>query len=58
MLICDEGHRLKNAQGNRTIAALEELGATRRLLITGTPIQNQLDELFVWSNRLARCALI
>ncbi|SPQ96198.1 DNA repair and recombination protein RAD54B [Plasmodiophora brassicae] len=46
MLICDEGHRLKNAQGNRTIAALEELGATRRLLITGTPIQNQLDELY------------
>eukprot|EP00474_Spongospora_subterranea_P009815 CRZ10273.1 hypothetical protein [Spongospora subterranea] len=46
LLICDEGHRLKNSQGNQTIAALELIGAQRRLIITGTPIQNQLDELY------------
>jgi hypothetical protein len=34
LLVCDEGHRLKNARGNQTIAALEQIGATRKLLVT------------------------
>lgn len=44
--ICDEGHRLKSAAGNKTIDALEHLACPRRILLTGTPIQNALDEYF------------
>ena len=43
--VCDEGHRLKSAGGNKTIQALVALRATRRILLTGTPLQNNLDEV-------------
>ncbi|KAK9862149.1 hypothetical protein WJX84_011079 [Apatococcus fuscideae] len=46
LLICDEGHRLKAAQGNKTIDALLKLGCPRRIILTGTPVQNNLDEFF------------
>jgi DNA repair and recombination protein RAD54B len=46
VIICDEGHRLKNVGGTKTIAALSQCRAKKRLLLTGTPIQNDLDELF------------
>lgn len=46
VLICDEGHRLKNAYGNKTSLALGNSIATKRLVLTGTPIQNNLEELF------------
>src|SRR5690349_11467803 len=36
------GHRLKNAGGNKTISALVALGVQRRVLLTGTPVQNNL----------------
>ena len=45
--VCDEGHRLKSAGGNQTIKALVALRATRRILLTGTPLQNNLDEVRV-----------
>ena len=45
LLICDEGHRLKS-QGNKTIAALLALKCPRRIILTGTPIQNNLSEFF------------
>lgn len=41
----DEGHRLKNAR-SRLYSALAELNASCRLLLTGTPLQNNLAELF------------
>jgi ATP-dependent DNA helicase len=45
-LIVDEGHRLKN--NNCTlIRFLKKLNVSNRLLLTGTPLQNNLDEL--WS---------
>ena len=50
VLVCDEGHRLKNAEGTKTIQALEKCVATRRLVLTGTPIQNNLEELFAVVN--------
>jgi hypothetical protein len=46
LLIADEAHRLKSAAGNKTIAALESLATRRRVLLTGTPLQNNLGELF------------
>jgi DNA repair and recombination protein RAD54B len=46
LVVCDEGHRLKNSGGNKTIAALSALQTARRLILTGTPIQNDLSEFF------------
>eukprot|EP00922_Rhytidocystis_sp_ex-Travisia-forbesii_P025931 GHVS01038024.1.p1 GENE.GHVS01038024.1~~GHVS01038024.1.p1 ORF type:complete len:627 (-),score=84.32 GHVS01038024.1:448-2328(-) len=45
LVICDEAHRLKNDK-TRTATAIASLPATRRLLLSGTPIQNDLDEFF------------
>ncbi|KAJ1169832.1 hypothetical protein NDU88_001720 [Pleurodeles waltl] len=45
LVICDEGHRLKNSE-NQTYQALNCLNTTRRVLISGTPIQNDLLEYF------------
>ncbi|XP_069835455.1 DNA repair and recombination protein RAD54-like isoform X2 [Dendropsophus ebraccatus] len=45
MVICDEGHRLKNSE-NQTYQALNQLNTPRRVLISGTPIQNDLLEYF------------
>lgn len=45
-LIVDEGHRLKNSK-SLLIKVLKKLDVQNRLLITGTPLQNNLNEL--WS---------
>ncbi|PTB77141.1 hypothetical protein M440DRAFT_1437739 [Trichoderma longibrachiatum ATCC 18648] len=45
LLFCDEGHRLKNADSN-TFNALNDLNVSRRVILTGTPIQNDLTEYF------------
>ncbi|XP_040896373.1 DNA repair and recombination protein RAD54-like [Toxotes jaculatrix] len=45
LVICDEGHRLKNSD-NQTYQALNVMSAQRRVLISGTPIQNDLLEYF------------
>lgn len=45
ILVCDEGHRLKNINGKLRYA-LDSLGISRRLLLTGTPIQNNMEEFF------------
>lgn len=45
-LIVDEGHRIKNAQC-RLIKELRMYDSTHRVLLTGTPLQNNLSEL--WS---------
>ena len=44
LLVVDEGHRLKNTSGSQTLSALNALRCEARLLITGTPIQNNLSE--------------
>lgn len=49
-IVCDEGHRLKNAELTQTSLALVNCVAQRRLVLTGTPIQNDLDELFTVIN--------
>ncbi|KAL1744194.1 P-loop containing nucleoside triphosphate hydrolase protein [Schizophyllum fasciatum] len=45
LLLCDEGHRLKNSE-NQTYQALASLNVRRRVILTGTPIQNDLSEYF------------
>lgn len=58
IMICDEAHRLKNVTGTKTMTALRfsfieislnflsSCKATKRLVLTGTPIQNRLSELY------------
>ncbi|XP_067392591.1 DNA repair and recombination protein RAD54B-like isoform X2 [Emydura macquarii macquarii] len=45
LLICDEGHRLKKTS-IKTTAALISLPCERRIILTGTPIQNDLQEFY------------
>ncbi|KAL7059448.1 hypothetical protein AAHC03_013676 [Spirometra sp. Aus1] len=45
LVMCDEGHRLKNSD-NQTYQALVQLNCQRRVLLSGTPIQNDLLEYF------------
>lgn len=46
LMVCDEGHRLKSACGNKTIEALRKLPCRRRVILSGTPVQNDLEEFF------------
>ncbi|KAK2746251.1 DNA-dependent ATPase protein rad54 [Onygenales sp. PD_40] len=45
LLLCDEGHRLKNGD-SQTFTALNSLNVDRRVILSGTPIQNDLSEYF------------
>lgn len=44
-MICDEGHRLKNDKV-KVFKALMDLKCRSRIIVTGTPIQNNLGELY------------
>ncbi|KAF7375992.1 hypothetical protein MSAN_00013800 [Mycena sanguinolenta] len=43
LIVCDEGHRLKSAN-NKTTTMFEALRTTRRIILSGTPVQNDLGE--------------
>eukprot|EP00066_Takifugu_rubripes_P014692 XP_011603958.1 PREDICTED: DNA repair and recombination protein RAD54B [Takifugu rubripes] len=45
LIICDEGHRLKNSS-IKTSSALNSLSCSRRVILTGTPVQNDLQEFY------------
>ncbi|KAF2083782.1 DNA repair protein, SNF2 family [Saccharata proteae CBS 121410] len=45
LLLCDEGHRLKNDE-SLTFTALTSLNVQKRVILSGTPIQNDLSEYF------------
>ncbi|CAI5719631.1 unnamed protein product [Peronospora destructor] len=45
LLICDEAHRLKNAN-SQINKALSSLACRKRVLLSGTPMQNDLEEFF------------
>lgn len=46
----DEGHRLKNTAGTKILSALTSLKCRARLLLSGTPIQNNLSEFYNVAN--------
>ncbi|KAI5070128.1 hypothetical protein GOP47_0014471 [Adiantum capillus-veneris] len=50
-IIIDEGHRIKNASCKLN-AELKNYQSTHRLLLTGTPLQNKLEELWALLNFL------
>ncbi|XP_014664891.1 PREDICTED: DNA repair and recombination protein RAD54B-like [Priapulus caudatus] len=45
LIVCDEGHRLKNA-AIKTTTLINSLDIRRRIVLTGTPVQNDLQEFF------------
>ena len=51
-MIIDEGHRLKNKDGKLTKVLANNYEAPRRLLLSGTPLQNSLPELWALLNFL------
>ncbi|GAA6005232.1 hypothetical protein JCM11491_002629 [Sporobolomyces phaffii] len=49
LMICDEGHRLKSSN-TKTAKAIASLSCLRRVILSGTPIQNNLGEFFTMMN--------
>ncbi|KAM9992129.1 hypothetical protein ACTFIZ_012799 [Dictyostelium cf. discoideum] len=49
LVICDEGHRLKNAE-IKTTKAVSMIPTARRVILSGTPIQNDLTEFYAMVN--------
>ncbi|CCE81950.1 Piso0_002634 [Millerozyma farinosa CBS 7064] len=45
LLVCDEGHRLKSAT-NKVMQTLNQMQIKSKILLTGTPIQNDLYEFY------------
>ncbi|KAI8979547.1 P-loop containing nucleoside triphosphate hydrolase protein [Mycotypha africana] len=45
LLLCDEGHRLKNRE-SKLFQELNSLNVSRRVILSGTPIQNDLSEYY------------
>lgn len=45
IIVCDEGHRLKNSNIKAALC-LDKFPCKRRIILTGTPIQNDLQEFY------------
>lgn len=45
LIVCDEGHRLKSRDA-KTTKMFEQLPTPRRIILSGTPIQNDLSEFY------------
>ncbi|RMZ90199.1 hypothetical protein DV736_g2568, partial [Chaetothyriales sp. CBS 134916] len=49
IVVCDEGHRLKTEK-NKSAKAIQSLNTARRIILSGTPIQNDLTEFYCMVN--------
>ena len=50
MVVVDEAHRLKNSRSKLYTTLTEEVTYANCLLLTGTPIQNDIEELHTLLN--------
>lgn len=48
LVICDEGHTLKNENAKLSIT-LKKVKTSRKIMLTGTPLQNNLIECMRYS---------
>ena len=46
LVVADEGHRLKTAK-NKAAEAIKSLNCNKRIILSGTPLQNDLSEFYV-----------
>lgn len=49
LVVCDEGHRLKNNK-TKISQAVNAIPCARRVILSGTPIQNDLEEFYAMVN--------
>lgn len=49
LVVCDEGHFIKNQNG-ATNRAVSKISTRRRIILTGTPLQNNLNEYYAMVN--------
>ncbi|KAF8317932.1 hypothetical protein DL93DRAFT_2186416 [Clavulina sp. PMI_390] len=49
LIVCDEGHRLKSAD-SKTTKMFDVLDVPRRIILSGTPVQNNLGEFHAMAN--------
>lgn len=49
LVVCDEGHRLKNST-IKIFESIKKMTCKRKIILTGTPVQNNLRELYSLSN--------
>lgn len=54
LVICDEGHLLKNAKTSLS-KAVNRIRTLRRVVLTGTPLQNNLNECTLNVHVITRC---
>lgn len=47
LVVCDEGHLLKNPSTQLSVA-INKIRTLRRIVLTGTPLQNNLKECKFW----------
>ena len=50
LIVCDEGHRLKNASIKASQMLAQMSDVERRVVLTGTPLQNELKEFYAIVN--------
>ena len=50
LLVCDEGHRLKNSAAKASQYLASMASTDKRIVLTGTPLQNELKEFFAIVN--------
>lgn len=56
LVVCDEGHLIKNQKG-ATNQAITKISTRRRIILTGTPIQNNLGEYYAMVHWIKPCYL-
>lgn len=49
LVVCDEGHRLKNSK-IKIFETISKMPCQRKIILTGTPVQNNLKELYSLSS--------